>query len=127
MRDLCVHRSPRRTIIYLQGDICISRSPTIHSGDVRVARAVGQLPPSLAPRCSALVNCVVFRVKGHRSLLSCLSGGDQDGDRFHIITLPELIPRRENLVPPRQYKAPIGVELDRECKIRDGANFFYSL
>lgn len=62
--------------IYLEGPVAISRSPTMHPGDVQVARAVGEIPEGWAPHISLLKNCVVFSSKGSRSLPSCLGGGD---------------------------------------------------
>ncbi|POW00802.1 hypothetical protein PSTT_12902, partial [Puccinia striiformis] len=93
-------------------------SPSLHPGDVRVVNAVGKLDPKIAPRLSSLVNCVVFPVQGHRSLPSCLGGGDLDGDLFTVIGLPELIP------DPPQLQAPEMRKLDQDCTIADGADFF---
>ena len=52
---------------YLEGDVLISRSPTIHPGDVQVVRAVGQ-PPSGTPYAKEpMENTVVFSVRGEES------------------------------------------------------------
>jgi hypothetical protein len=48
---------------YLSGRIAISRSPSIHPGDVQVVQAIGRPPPG-SERLNALVNCVVFSVLG---------------------------------------------------------------
>lgn len=51
-------------IIYLEGDILISRSPTIHPGDVQVVRAIGRPPPGSPFEAEPLPNTVVFNTKG---------------------------------------------------------------
>jgi hypothetical protein len=48
---------------YLSGKIAISRSPSIHPGDVQVVQAIGRPPPG-SEKLDALVNCVVFSVLG---------------------------------------------------------------
>lgn len=50
--------------VYLEGDVLISRSPTIHPGDIQVVRAVGQPPPGTPYALEPLENTVVFSVKG---------------------------------------------------------------
>ncbi|KAK4703609.1 proteasome activator subunit 4, partial [Phenoliferia sp. Uapishka_3] len=99
----CIKRRGQTTI-YLEGDICISRSPTIHPGDVRL----NSIPADVAA--------------GSRSLPSCLGGGDLDGDLYVLISTPDLLPLR--VVPPASYEAPQMVRLGRPCTISDGAKFF---
>lgn len=106
---------PNRSPQYLKGSFAISRSPSLHPGDVRVVTAVGRLDPTKAPRLSSLINCVVFPVKGERSLPSCLGGGDLDGDLYTIIGWPELVPKRSAIHPPASYIAPEMKKLDRDC------------
>lgn len=66
----CVQETNGR-IEYMEGDIMISRSPTVHPGDARMVRAVGQLNPATAPSgLRALRNCVVFSCQGMRVVLS---------------------------------------------------------
>ena len=49
---------------FLEGLVCVSRSPTIHPGDVQVARAIGK-PPSDSPFfVEPLQNTIVFSTKG---------------------------------------------------------------
>ncbi|PLW53729.1 hypothetical protein PCANC_04470 [Puccinia coronata f. sp. avenae] len=120
---VCV-QYPHGAPIYLKGLHAITRSPSLHPGDVRVVKAVGKLDPVVAPRLSSLVNCVVFPVQGERSLPSCLGGGDLDGDLFTVIGLPELVPKRTRIHPPASYLPPEMRKLDRDCSIADGAEFF---
>lgn len=50
--------------IYIKGPVLISRSPTIHPGDVRVVEAIGPPPPGSCFEMEALPNTVVFSVRG---------------------------------------------------------------
>jgi hypothetical protein len=80
----------------LLGDrIVVTRAPALHPGDVQLLTAVDV--PSGSPLRS-LYNCIVFSQQGARDLPSQLSGGDLDGDLFHIIYDQRLIP--DFTVPP---------------------------
>ncbi|WAR53711.1 hypothetical protein PtB15_3B220 [Puccinia triticina] len=108
---------------YLSGPIAISRSPSVHPGDVQVVQAIGRPPPG-SQKLVALVNCVVFSVMGSRSLPSCLGGGDLDGDLYTLITDKQMIPAARNLHSPGSY-APVKMkELSQPCTILDGIDFF---
>jgi RNA-dependent RNA polymerase len=50
--------------IYLEGPTLISRSPTIHPGDVRIVQAIGKPPSGSCFQSEPLANTVVFSVKG---------------------------------------------------------------
>ena len=50
--------------IYLEGPVLISRSPTIHPGDVQIANAIGNPPEGSCFSKEALPNTVVFSVLG---------------------------------------------------------------
>lgn len=60
----CVWPDTSSKKIYLEGDIVISRSPTIHPGDVQVVRAIGRPPPGSPYNREPLPNTVVFSVQG---------------------------------------------------------------
>ncbi len=63
----CVTIQETNSIHYLEGDVLVSRSPTIHPGDVQVVRAVGQ-PPLGSPFVKEpLMNTIVFSVKGSKT------------------------------------------------------------
>ena len=62
---VCIIESYMQEPIYLEGDVVISRSPTIHPGDVRVARAIGRPPPGSSFEKEPLPNTVVFSVQGY--------------------------------------------------------------
>jgi len=70
------------TIQHLEGRIAISRSPTNHPGDVRIVKAVGQLPKGKADRIRKLLNCVVFSAKGERHMLPRASSSSS-----HLLSL----------------------------------------
>jgi len=99
----------------------ISRSPTMHPGDVQIVRAIGKPPPNSPFVHDEFPNCVVFSCKGQRSLPSCLGGGDLDGDLYNLVTLKDLHPPRR--AKPAGYKAPELKTLDRPCTITDVADF----
>lgn len=52
------------TAFYLEGEVLISRSPTIHPGDVQIAQAIGTPPQGSPYERDPLPNTVVFSVKG---------------------------------------------------------------
>jgi len=58
----CIVRGEGGKRQYLKGSIMISKSPTIHPGDVQIVEAIGE-PPAGSP-LRELVNCVVFSQKG---------------------------------------------------------------
>jgi len=63
----CVTIQETNSIHYLEGDVLVSRSPTIHPGDVQVVRAVGR-PPLESPFVKEpLMNTIVFSVKGSKT------------------------------------------------------------
>ncbi len=69
----CVTIQETNSIHYLEGDVLVSRSPTIHPGDVQVVRAVGR-PPLESPFVKEpLMNTIVFSVKGSKTFRILLS------------------------------------------------------
>ncbi|KAL1748886.1 RNA dependent RNA polymerase-domain-containing protein [Schizophyllum fasciatum] len=120
----CVKPHDSNKVEYLEGDILISRSPTIHPGDVQVVRAIG-LPPAGSPFShEPLHNTVVFSVRGHRPLPSMLGGGDLDGDVYNLISLdkhPEFRPKSTH--GPASYEAAPRKTLDRPANMDDVADF----
>lgn len=52
--------------VYLEGETLVSRSPTIHPGDVQKLHAVGAPPPDSPFRHERLSGCIVFSVKGEQ-------------------------------------------------------------
>ncbi|CAO2656156.1 Nn.00g049590.m01.CDS01 [Neocucurbitaria sp. VM-36] len=104
----------------LEGDrIVVTRAPALHPGDVQLVTAVN-VPPDSSLR--ALHNCIVFSQQGARDLPSQLSGGDLDGDLFHIIYDQRLIP--DSTVPPADYAPAQPKDLGRPVQIDDIVEFF---
>ncbi|CAE6506582.1 unnamed protein product [Rhizoctonia solani] len=118
-------RDKNQPPIYLEGPYLITRSPTIHPGDVQVVRAIGRPPKGSPFDIEPLVNTVVFPCRGERSLASCLGGGDLDGDLYDLINLtawPQLAPRE--LVDPAAYPpAPKKCIEGRPCTMDDVKDF----
>ena len=105
---------------FLQGRVMVSRSPTIHPGDVRVVNAV--VPPPTHP-LRQLRNVVVFsKSPVGRPLQSMLSGADFDGDTFLLIEDPKLFAKRTE--SPGEYKNVPPRSLARPCTFEDLADFF---
>jgi len=104
----------------LVGDrIVVTRAPALHPGDVQLVKAVD------VPRDSplrALHNCIVFSQQGARDLPSQLSGGDLDGDLFHIIYDERLIP--DFTSPPADYAPAAPRDLGRSVEVGDIVDFF---
>ncbi|KAF8507373.1 RNA dependent RNA polymerase-domain-containing protein [Hysterangium stoloniferum] len=114
----CIVRGGGTSRQYLKGKISISKSPTIHPGDIQIANAIGE--PTAGSPLLHLVNCVVFSQRGDRPLPNKLSGSDLDGDEYDLITLPALHPTP---VDPGKYSSTPRLRLDRQCNIDDVADF----
>ncbi|KAJ6509230.1 RNA-directed RNA polymerase 2 [Mycena vitilis] len=84
---VCTREADSNRLNFIEGDVLISRSPTIHPGDVQVVRAIGKPPSGSCFDHEPLPNTVVFSVRGQRPLPSYLGGGDLDGDTYNIIPL----------------------------------------
>jgi RNA-dependent RNA polymerase len=57
--------------IYLEGPMLISRSPTIHPGNIQITKAIGRPPVESCFAAEPLANTVVFSVQG-RLLALCM-------------------------------------------------------
>ncbi|KAH7085270.1 RNA dependent RNA polymerase-domain-containing protein [Paraphoma chrysanthemicola] len=112
--------SGRRERSILLGDrIVVTRAPALHPGDVQLVSAVNV--PNESP-LRALHNCIVFSQQGARDLPSQLSGGDLDGDLFHIIYDSRLIP--DFTSPPADYAPASPNDLGRPVEVNDIVDFF---
>ncbi|KAI0051419.1 RdRP-domain-containing protein [Auriscalpium vulgare] len=118
----CISDPVTRHYRYLEGPMLISRSPTIHPGDVQKVHAIGKPPPGSPFAKEPLPNTVVFSVKGTRPLPSKLGGGDLDGDVYNVTTFADLLPPGENQ-DPAAYTAVERLLLDRPSNMRDVADF----
>ncbi|KAJ4288800.1 hypothetical protein N0V88_007127 [Collariella sp. IMI 366227] len=100
--------------------VIVTRSPALHPGDVQLA--YNNIPPDDHPLCQRR-NCVVFSRLGARDLPSQLSGGDLDGDVFHIIWDSEVVDTVQTF-EPASYARVSPLELDRPVESADMAAFF---
>ncbi len=100
-------------------DIVITRSPALHPGDIQLVTAV--TVPADSP-LNDLHNCVVFSQKGQRDLPSQLSGGDLDGDLYHIIYDPALRPT--SIEEPANYPRVQQADLVPRVERHHMADFF---
>lgn len=120
----CIKSQDSAKRIYLEGPVLISRSPTIHPGDVRVVHAIGGPPEGSPFAAEPLPNTVVFSTSGARPLPSMLGGGDLDGDLYNLIPLnsmPRFYPTKN--YDPAQYDPAPKRSLDRPSTMADVAEF----
>ncbi|KAB8216270.1 RNA dependent RNA polymerase-domain-containing protein [Aspergillus novoparasiticus] len=101
------------------GHILVTRSPALHCGDIQ--RAQNVIPPEDHP-LRYHHNCIVFSQKGSRDLPSKLSGGDLDGDLYHVIWDPDL--ESVETFAPADYLRPTSIDIRRDVRIDDMAAFF---
>ncbi|KAJ8482744.1 hypothetical protein ONZ51_g5138 [Trametes cubensis] len=119
----CVDSPDQSGLIYLEGQALISRSPTIHPGDVQVVHAIGRPPKGSPFERESLRNTVVFSIKGRSSFnqASVAGGGDLDGDVYNVTTVTNLIPRRTYL--PASYEPAQKKLVDHDSTMADVAEF----
>ncbi|GJE86033.1 RNA dependent RNA polymerase [Phanerochaete sordida] len=117
----CIHPTDGTKPIYLTGDTLVTRSPTIHPGDVQVARGIGPPPPGSPFEKESLRNTLVFSTKGPRPLPSYLGGGDLDGDEYRVTMLSSLLPTKT--YGPANYTPAVKKLLDRPSTMQDVADF----
>lgn len=60
----CIDSPLESDLIYLEGRVLVSRSPTIHPGDVQIVRAIGIPPPDSPFARESLRNTIVFSIQG---------------------------------------------------------------
>jgi hypothetical protein len=100
--------------------VLVTRSPALHPGDVQAAW--NTIPPDGHPLAQQR-NCLVFSMWGSRDLPSQLSGGDLDGDVFHVLWDPDVVDMVATF-PPADYPRVPPLELDRPVTSADIAAFF---
>ncbi|KAJ6519524.1 RNA-directed RNA polymerase 2 [Mycena sanguinolenta] len=123
---VCTREPDSNKLNYLEGDVLISRSPTIHPGDIQRVKAIGKPPPGSCFEIEPLPNTVVFSVLGERPLPSCCGGGDLDGDTYNIIPLnkcPGFFPRNLKTHKPGDYAPAQKKLVDHPSTLVDVAEF----
>ncbi|KIJ26580.1 hypothetical protein M422DRAFT_785200, partial [Sphaerobolus stellatus SS14] len=119
----CIHENGKEPF-WLEGPCIISRSPTVHPGDVQRAIAVGKPPEDRLCAFANLKNCVVFNTRGERSLPSMLGGGDLDGDLYDICMYSPLHPAFTVKAAEYPSTQPKTIADNRDkCDIRDVIEF----
>ncbi|KAE9396411.1 RdRP-domain-containing protein [Gymnopus androsaceus JB14] len=124
--SVCIMQKDSGKLEYLSGPCLVSRSPTIHPGDVQIVHAIGKPGAGSCFEHEPLPNTLVFSTRGERPIPSCLGGGDLDGDEYDIIpldTLPKFRIPESQIQRPSLYNPAIRKELSRPCKLLDVAEF----
>lgn len=109
----------RKRSILLGDRVVVTRAPALHPGDVQVVSAVDV---SVDSPLRALHNCIVFSQQGPRDMPSQLSGGDLDGDIFHVLFDQRLVP--DFTVAPADYTSAPAKDLGRPVDVDDIVDFF---
>jgi RNA-dependent RNA polymerase len=119
----CAYDPKTKETTYVEGPVCIYRSPTLHPGDVQIVTAIGKIPDHISTGLKKLQNVVVFSVHpgSVRSLPSCLSGGDLDGDEYCLLLNKDLFPRKR--APSSAYEPAEKTRTAFPCTIMDVADF----
>ena len=101
--------------------VLVTRSPALHPGDIQAA--TNRIPPAGSP-LRHLANCVVFNHKGDRDMPSMLSGGDLDGDLYHVIWDENALNQRLRFYSPADYPRSLPRDIGRTVQRGDMAKFF---
>lgn len=99
--------------------LAVTRAPSLHPGDIQIVKAVDV---ERSNPLKELRNCIVFSQRGERDLPSQLSGGDLDGDLFHIFWDERLLPSFVH--PPAHYAPTPARDLGRPVQVDDIVDFF---
>lgn len=108
----------RRGVVTAQ-NVLITKSPALYPGDIQIVDAVNAPPASPLLQ---LKNCICFSQKGERDLPSKLSGGDLDGDFYHIIWDGACKPERS--FAPADYPRQVPMDIGRKVERSDMTDFF---
>lgn len=104
----------------VRGKVLLVRAPTVDTGDIQMATAIGTPPPG-AERFKHIPNVVIFSTQGEKPLLSSLARGDMDGDLVGVITDSRLFPAKTEAAMQHKPKTP--KELDYDCTINEVVDF----
>lgn len=86
----------------LLGDLCVTRCPCLHPGDIRLLKGVNK------PELAHLYNVVVFSSKGERPACNMMAGGDLDGDVYFVAWDKQMMSHLNpsQMVAPAIYEKP---------------------
>ncbi|KAH0562963.1 hypothetical protein GP486_002476 [Trichoglossum hirsutum] len=110
-------REHRGRYVVIEGVCLLARNPSLHPGDIRVARAVN------VPALHHMRDVVVLPQTGDRDIASMCSGGDLDGDDYLVVWDKDLMPAEWNY-EPMDYTPPNPRKLDRNVNVNDITSFF---
>ncbi|KAF8484343.1 RdRP-domain-containing protein [Gautieria morchelliformis] len=119
----CIWEQDMQGPKFLNGPVMISRSPTVHPGDVQMVMAIGPPPPGSMYEANPMANVVVFPCEGKRDLASCLGGGDLDGDLYLVCQFHQLLVQPAWCHAPGDYLPATKKYIDRPSTIDDVADF----
>ncbi|KAH0543787.1 hypothetical protein FGG08_001969 [Glutinoglossum americanum] len=110
-------REHKGKYMVIEGICLLARNPSLHPGDIRVARAVN------VPALHHMRDVVVLPQTGDRDIASMCSGGDLDGDDYLVVWDKDLTPMEWNY-EPMDYTPPTPRRLDRNVNVNDITSFF---
>jgi RNA-dependent RNA polymerase len=110
-------RGQKGKYVVIEGICLLARNPSLHPGDIRVARAVN------VPALHHMRDVVVLPQTGDRDIASMCSGGDLDGDDYLVVWDKDLTPKEWNH-KPMDYAPPNTRRLGRDVDVNDITSFF---
>ncbi|GMH35082.1 hypothetical protein BSKO_02950 [Bryopsis sp. KO-2023] len=96
--------------------VTVAKAPCLHPGDPRILTAVDR------PALHHHRDVIVFPGKGPRPHPDEMSGSDLDGDLYHVIWDPNLVPIQE-MFEPMDYTAPEKKEIEGKIDVSHMVSF----
>ena len=111
---LQIRKDDKDRVEPIVGRIAVAKNPCLHPGDIRVLKAVGDIP-----RLAHLVNVLVFPQKGKRPHPDECSGSDLDGDEYFVTWRPGLVPSDVNVEEPMDYTPADPIKVEGQVTMED--------